>query len=114
MGGGGSEMPDPFKHALEIMLAELESHRLEVCLAPSRRHDRRDWDMIRVCLDTPPRWYSKFCAAHTSSRGIRRGKHDTRIKRANTLRALNQMLAGVPAGKYEPDLARIARSNALK
>ena len=101
-------MPE-LQQALEIMLAELESHRLEVCLAPSRRHDRRDWDMIRVVCDTPPKWYRKFCDKHPSSRGARRAKFDTRIRRFNVLRALGQMVEGRPAGKYEPDLLQIAR-----
>lgn len=92
---------------IELMLEELESHQLMVVLAPSKRHDAREWDMIRCLLDQNPLWYRQFCANHSSSRGVRRGKFDTRIKRANVLRALRQIIAGKPAGKYEDELRAI-------
>jgi len=96
--------------ALTTMLNDLEAHRLEVRLAPSRRRDRRDTDMIRVVVDHGPRWYRKLCAAHPSSRGVRRGKFDTRVRHRNILRALELMIAGQAAGKYAPELRRIAAS----
>lgn len=94
--------------AIEEMLIELESTRLEVVLVPSKRHHARDWDMVRVAASKNCTWYRRFCLAHSSDR--RRGNllHDTRIKRANTIRALNQMLAGRPAGKYEQEFRSIA------
>jgi hypothetical protein len=91
------------------MLAELESSQLEVCLAPSKRSDARDWDMIRVCLSRNADWYRRFCADHPSSRGVRRGKFDTRIKRRNVIAALNGLIAGTYCGKYAADLLAIAR-----
>lgn len=92
---------------LEMMLNELESHQLVTILAPSKRGEN-PWDMIRVNMDMNTKWYQKFCASYQSKRKIRRGKFDTIIRRANVLRALNQMLAGKPAGKYAPDLQNIA------
>lgn len=97
-------------NALHQLLAELESHQLQVCLAPSKRHDRRDHDMIRVCLDKNPRWYSKLCYDNPSSRGVRRGGPDTRIRRQNILRVLRRLCSGQPSrSKYAPEILRIAR-----
>ncbi len=96
--------------ALSDMLNTLEAHKLEVQLAPSRRRDRRDSDMIRVVVDHGPRWYRRMCAAHTSSRGIRRGKHDTKLKHANVVSVLRVLVSGrASVSKYAPELRRIAR-----
>lgn len=95
--------------SLIVMLDQLESHQLTVCLAPSKRSDRREWDMIRVKIDENPRWYRKHCGNHPSSRGTRRGKFDTRIKRKDTMRALRGLLDGRYHGKYREDLLRIAK-----
>ncbi len=97
--------------SLQLMLDELESHQLQVILVPLNPQ-RRGWNeggMKRVVADQPPAWYRLFCRDHVSSRGIRRGKFDTKIKRANVLRALGQMVRNVPAGKYEDQLRQIAR-----
>lgn len=98
-------------NALQQLLNELESHQLQVVLVPlnPRLRGYNEGGMRRVCANKSPRWYSQFCGRHPSSRGIRRGKFDTRIKRANTLRALNQLLRKVPAGKYGQELLQIAR-----
>lgn len=95
---------------LDEMMNDLEAHRLEVQLAPSRRSDRRDHDMIRVVCDHGPKWYRNFCGQHTSSREVRRGKHDTRIKRANVLSLLKQLtIHGKSTSKYTPEILAIAR-----
>lgn len=98
--------------AVELMLNQLESHRLEVILVPlnPRLRGYNEGGCKRVVADKPPNWYRKFCANHPSSRGVRRAKFDTRIKRYNTLRALRQIIAGQPAGKYETELRRIAET----
>lgn len=97
--------------ALEEMLNTLEAHRLEVQLAPSRRRDRRDSDMIRVVVDHGPGWYRKLCGRHTSGRGIRRGKHDTKIKHANVVSVLRVLTSGrVSSSKYGEELKKIAAS----
>lgn len=95
---------------LQFMLCELESHQLTVILAPSKRHDRRDWDMIRVCVDKSPRWYAHFCSAHESGRKNKRAKHDTLIKRRETLKALNRLIEGRALGTvYEERILAIAK-----
>ena len=92
------------------MLAELESNPLCVILAPSRRIDRREWDYIRVPLTTPPPWYRKICARYPSSREVRRGKFDTRIRRQNILRVLQRLAEGKPTkSKYAADLLAVAQ-----
>ncbi len=96
---------------LQQMLNELESHRLHVVLAPLNPQ-LRGWNAggcKRVKADQNPVWYRRFCASYPSSRGVRRGKFDTRIKRRNTERALRQLIAGVPAGIYTTDLLGFAR-----
>ena len=96
---------------LELMLAELESSRLEVCLAPLNPRMRGwvDGGCKRVCLSRNCHWYRQFCSAHLSSRFRNHRKPDTRIKRANTIRALNQLIAGQPAGIYSGWLLSHAR-----
>ncbi len=95
---------------LEQMLAELESNLLEVILAPSKRRER-DWDMIRVAARRNCNWYRAFCARHSSDRIRRNSLFDTRIKRRSTVRALNQLIAGKPAGKYAAELLEIAATH---
>lgn len=97
---------------LEELLNELESFQLQTVLIPSKRSDRREWDYVRVNLCENPRWYRSHCSNHPSSRGIRRGKPDTRIRRQDTLSALRGLIAGTYRGKYADDLLRIARKKA--
>lgn len=96
---------------LQIMLAELEAHRLEVVLVPLNPN-RRGWNeggMKRVCADVPPRWYRALCRDYPSSRGVRRGKFDTAVRRANVLRALERLVDGRGyAGKYREEFLRVA------
>ena len=93
------------------MLAELEAHRLEVVLVPLNPN-RRGWNeggMKRVCADVPPKWYRALCREHLSSRGVRRGKPDTRIRRQGVLRALGRLVDGRGYfGKYREEFLRIA------
>lgn len=92
---------------LEQMLAELESSCLEVILVPSR--DRvNEGGCIRVAVSKNCTWYRRFCGRHASSRIRRNTAFDTCIKRRNTLRALNALIAGKPAGKYAAELLSIA------
>lgn len=103
--------PSPQILALTTMLNELESHQLRVELVPLNPSKRgyNEGGCRRVCSDKNPRWYSKFCARHTSSRGIRRGKHDTRIKRRNVLRLLARLANGLPStSKYADEIRRMA------
>lgn len=83
---------------LLLMLEQLESHRLEVMLVPLNPNGRNycDGGMKRCVCDRPPAWYRKLCNEHPSSRGVRRGKFDTRIRRQNVLRLLRRMIAQKP------------------
>lgn len=98
-------------NGLEIMLNGLEAHRLEVQLAPlsPRLRNYNEGGMKRVVVDAPPTWYRKFCGRHLSSRGSRRGKPDTLIKRANVLSTLRVLAAGRRTwSKYADELKKIA------
>lgn len=98
--------------SLQLMLDQLESHSLQVMLVPlnPRLRNYNDGGCKRVVCDKPPVWYRQFCWQHPSSRGIRRGKFDTRIKRANVLALLRRLCAARNStSKYAPELLRIAR-----
>lgn len=95
----------------EQLLNELEASRLEVQLAPlnPRLRNYNEGGMKRVVVSVPPTWYRKLCREYPSSRGIRRGKFDTRIRRANVLSTLRVLSEGrTTPSKYVPDLGRIA------
>jgi hypothetical protein len=95
---------------LQFMQAELEAHQLVTVLVPSKRHDRREWDQVRVNVDVPPAWYRKLCNLHASKRGVRRAKFDTIIRRQHTLSALNRLLSGRAKGTiYELRILEIAK-----
>ncbi len=94
----------PYSKKLELMQADLEAHRLEVCLVPlnPRLRNWNEFGMMRVCVDVPPKWYRRLCASHISQRAIRKGKPDTLIKRAHTLAARQRLIDGkAPTTKYE-------------
>lgn len=91
------------------MLAELESSQLVVVLVPSRRAVN-EGGCIRVAMDRNCEWYRRFCAAHGSSRVRHRALHDTCIKRRDTRRLLERLIAGRPSrSKYAEELRAIAR-----
>ncbi len=94
---------------LILMQAELESSQLVTVLAPSKRHDRRDWDQIRCNVSVPPKWYRRLCNLHVSKRGVRRGKFDTKIRRRETIIALQRMIAGSRQGIYEERILAILK-----
>lgn len=96
------------RNALNEMLDELESYRLEVVLVPQRRYTN-EGGMIRVAAGKNPKWYSEFCYDHSSSRVRVHSKHDTRIKRRNTLRLLNRLiLTGASRSKYAGHIRGLA------
>lgn len=95
------------------MFNQLEAHRLEVQLAPlnPRLRNYNEGGCRRVVTDIPPKWYREFCNRHPSSRGVRRGKFDTRIRRANVLRLLGRLAVGLPSvSKYREEVLELARS----
>lgn len=94
--------------AFELMIAELESSRLEVGLVPERRQTCQG-GMIRVALSRNCAWYRRYCADHPSCRKRRNLAVDTRIKRRDTLRLLDRLARGLRCrSKYEEPLRRIA------
>ena len=99
-------------NACELLLNELESHMLVVQLVPLNPN-RRGWNeggCKRVPVDVPPAWYRKMCNRHASSRGVRRGGFDTRIKRANVLALLARLAAGrETTSKYRDELVAVAK-----
>lgn len=101
--------------ALEIMLMELESNRLEVQLVPLNPR-LRNWSESgckRVKAGINATWYRGFCSRHPSSRGVRRGKFDTKIRRANVERLLRRLIAGQPScSKYAAEIRGIAERRA--
>ena len=93
---------------LTAMREELQSSRLEVGLAPPPE-PRHEGHMIRVVLERNCLWYRQLCARFSSSRKGTRTR--TAIKRRETLRALNSLLAGTPAaGIYAHRIMDAARS----
>jgi hypothetical protein len=92
-----SVLADPLTQALEQMLAELESSRLEVILVPQRRWTN-EGGSIRCAISKNCRWYRAWCLAHPSSRQRKNSAPDTLIKRANTVRAIEGLIAGTYRG----------------
>lgn len=107
-----AEDKEKVTYALAHILSDLESNKLEVVLVPldPRKHNWNEGGCKRVAVCVPPAWYRRLCAANPSSRGVRRGGFDTRIRRANVLRAIARLASGKYTGKYRDDLLRIARS----
>lgn len=93
--------------ALELLLADLESHQLVTVLVPCKR-ECNEGGMIRVNMSVNPKWYRDLCSRHPSSRGVRRGRFDTKIRRRNIVRALERMIEDKDGGKYGEELRRVA------
>lgn len=96
---------------LQLMLNELESHRLEVQLVPlnPRLRGFNHGGCKRVVADMNATWYRRFCARHLSSRKRNHRKPDTKIKRADTIRILRRLAEGLPTkSKYAAELRQIA------
>lgn len=95
--------------ALLQMQAEFESSQLVTILAPCKRHVN-EGGCIRVNASVNCTWYRRLCAKFPSSRGTRRGKLDTRIKRRNVARLLETLLThGHSRSKYAGEIVAIAR-----
>jgi hypothetical protein len=80
----------------ESMLNELNGSRLEVVLipAPDPRHSGH---MIRAAESVNPFWYRKFCQKFMSGRKWQNKKGRTRIKRRETIVALETIIRGQDA-----------------
>lgn len=101
-------MEDAIARECGLMLAELESARLEVCLTDAPRPVFTG-HMIRTCFDRNVAWYRKLCDEHPSGR-VRRSTHsDTRIRRRDVTRLLEKLSNGTPTRSYIADaLVKIA------
>lgn len=79
------------------LLQELLSSRLEVVLipAPEQRHSGH---CVRAVQEANPEWYQKFCEIYPSNRKGR--KIRTKIKRRETIKALEFISKGKTAGCY--------------
>ena len=100
----GAASPEVFG----VLLAELESHRLEVALVPAPR-PRHDGHAVRVAVSRNPSWYRRLCAWFPSSRRRAKSLPDTRVRRANIARILSLLAEGRPVrSQYAQPLARIA------
>lgn len=96
---------------LTEMLNELEATQLRVELAPlnPRLRNYTEGGMKRVVVEVPPRWYRLICRKHPSSRGVRRGKFDTKIKRQNVIMLLWRLSRAVPSrSKYAAEIRAVA------
>ncbi len=82
---------DTHRQTAEYMKAQLESERLFVVLVPLA-----DGRKARRAVGHNPVWYRELCARYHSGRkrSRTREKHDTLIKRANALRALDEIASG--------------------
>lgn len=90
-----------------ILLDELESNHLEVVLIPSGDPEcAMRGGMIRAVQSQNAKWYREFCAEHESNRKdrIRWSKFKTKVKRAHTRRALNELIDGKCETPYAKDL----------
>lgn len=95
---------------LRSMLAELQSSRLVVVVAPAPDPRHQGHGVRCVCEKNAP-WYRDFCAAFPSSRRRLRSLPDTAIRRRDTEDALAALLAGRPAGPlYTQRLLDAARA----
>ncbi len=97
---------------LTYMLDTLESHRLHVILAPLNPA-KRGWNEFgckRVVADRNVNWYRNLCAAFSSSRKRMHRKHDTLIRRRETIAALNRLINNRAKGTvYEARILDVAK-----
>jgi len=95
---------------LRQMLEELDSHCLQVEVAPAPEPKHLvHYVRVVVCKNAP--WYRRFCAQFPSSRRDQNRKGRTAIRRRETRRALERLIAGLPAGPvYGPRLIEAARA----
>lgn len=101
--------------ALIQLQAELESNQLQVILVPLNPMMRgyNEGGCKRVAISKNPTWYSRLCARFPSSRGTRRGKPDTILRRKNVLTLLRTLIhKGHSRSKYAPEILAVARKMA--
>lgn len=98
-----ADLSEAMRETALVMAGQLESERLVVSLAPSERPEiAQAGGMIRIVDGRNPEWYIRFCEDHPTrrSRPRRRRKHDTAIKRQDTLRGLYEIASGRADSEY--------------
>ena len=93
---------------LGLMLAEMESHRLEVMLVPAR-WETNAGACVRVAVSKNCTWYRAFCGRHASSRRRTKAAFDTRIRRRDVERLLARLIAAGSRSKYAEELMAVAQ-----
>lgn len=99
------------------MRMQLDGQRLAVSLSPSYPAYTPTRRQIRQVDDVNPDWYRGFCANHSPSRRQRPrqgAKPDTYIKRAHTLRALDELSSGRCQSLYAQRLLPIVQEEHKK
>ncbi len=89
---------------LKFMLDELRGNRLEVIKVPGR-----DGGYIRRAITRNCEWYRRLCDNHKKPRK-RYPRPRTIIKRCDTIRTLERMIAGNLGGLYAERLTHIAEN----
>jgi hypothetical protein len=99
-------MTDIYKH----LLYELEQNSLDVVLAPSPEQ-RHAGHSIRAVQGRNPEWYRELCSRFQSSRNRLKKHGDTKVKRRDIIRLLEQLAAGKDvASKYKEFLVSTAQN----
>lgn len=95
--GGGVE------HKARILLDDLDSSCDHECAMRG--------GMIRAVQSENVEWYRKFCAEHESNRkdSYRWSKFKTKVKRQDTRRGLQELIAGKCESYYAKDLQEFIR-----
>ena len=90
------------------LLRELQDHYLEVVLIPSNDPEcAMRGGMIRAVQEQNADWYREFCGLYESSRKdrLRWRKFKTLIKRQQTIRGLEELIAGKHESIYAQRLS---------
>jgi hypothetical protein len=102
----------------DMMLAELGERELEVHLAPAPE-PAFTGHMVRVVANSNPMWYRAICERHPAGRKRKNRHFDTRVKRHDMVRILQELEAGLnPRGIYADELRaealhRVAEDDSL-
>jgi len=95
----------------QSLLDELEQGQLEVVLVPAQ-DKRHSGHCVRAVQNQNARWYQKFCSQYVSGR--KGFKTRTRIKRRETVCALEKLSTGEVSGVYGERLLEFIKRNYFK
>jgi len=103
LSAGATTLPFGLRGIAKLMKRDLMTRRLRVTLIPSRIPEvAAAGGCIRQVEEDNPTWYRMLCKAFEANRTRprRRKKHDTTIKRAHVIRALDELARGVVRSEY--------------